>query len=152
VVSQGVAINIVPWDGEPGANTWGTESAARKNGLIHQRGSPNAYNTAAEMSGFQMTFDEENNLLYVLGGNAARCCRTACSFAVTAQEFNHKNLIKCRVIDNERKMLPKTSRPRQRQRPQLRTKLQHVSQDWSFVELTVIRHQSWYFDTRPAGR
>jgi alcohol dehydrogenase (cytochrome c) len=49
--------NIVPGDGEPGANTWGTDPAARKHG------GGNLWTP--------MTFDEEKNLLYVPGGNAA---------------------------------------------------------------------------------
>ena len=49
--------NIVPGDGEPGANTWGTDAAARKHG------GGNLWTP--------MTFDEEKNLLYVPGGNAA---------------------------------------------------------------------------------
>ena len=49
--------NIVPGDGEPAANTWGTDAAARKHG------GGNLWTP--------MTFDEEKNLLYVPGGNAA---------------------------------------------------------------------------------
>lgn len=49
--------NIVPRDGEPGANTWGADPAARKHG------GGNLWTP--------MTFDEEKNLLYVPGGNAA---------------------------------------------------------------------------------
>jgi alcohol dehydrogenase (cytochrome c) len=49
--------NIVPDDGEPGADTWGTDPAARK----HAGG--NLWTP--------MTFDEAKNLLYVPGGNAA---------------------------------------------------------------------------------
>src|ERR1700730_6152011 len=49
--------NIVPGDGEPGANTWGADPAARKHG------GGNLWTP--------MTFDEEKNLLYVPGGNAA---------------------------------------------------------------------------------
>jgi alcohol dehydrogenase (cytochrome c) len=49
--------NIVPGDGEPGANTWGKDPAARKHG------GGNLWTP--------MTFDEEKNLLYVPGGNAA---------------------------------------------------------------------------------
>jgi alcohol dehydrogenase (cytochrome c) len=49
--------NIVPGDGEPGANTWGTDPAARKHG------GGNLWTP--------MTFDEEKHLLYVPGGNAA---------------------------------------------------------------------------------
>jgi alcohol dehydrogenase (cytochrome c) len=49
--------NIVPRDGEPSANTWGTDAVARKHG------GGNLWTP--------MTFDEEKNLLYVPGGNAA---------------------------------------------------------------------------------
>jgi alcohol dehydrogenase (cytochrome c) len=49
--------NIVPRNGEPGANTWGTDAAARKHG------GGNLWTP--------MTFDEEKKLLYVPGGNAA---------------------------------------------------------------------------------
>ena len=49
--------NIVPGDGESGASTWGTDVAARKHG------GGNLWTP--------MTFDEEKNLLYVPGGNAA---------------------------------------------------------------------------------
>jgi alcohol dehydrogenase (cytochrome c) len=49
--------NIVPSDGEPGADTWGTDPSARKHG------GGNLWTP--------MTFDEEKNLLYVPGGNAA---------------------------------------------------------------------------------
>jgi alcohol dehydrogenase (cytochrome c) len=49
--------NIVPDDGEPGADTWGPDSAARKHG------GGNIWTP--------MSFDEEKNLLYVPGGNAA---------------------------------------------------------------------------------
>ena len=49
--------NIVPEDGEPGADTWGPDPAARKHG---------GGNTWTPMS-----FDEKKNLLYVPGGNAA---------------------------------------------------------------------------------
>jgi alcohol dehydrogenase (cytochrome c) len=49
--------NIVPGDGELGANTWGTDPAARKHG------GGNLWTP--------MSFDEEKNLLYVPGGNAA---------------------------------------------------------------------------------
>jgi alcohol dehydrogenase (cytochrome c) len=49
--------NIVPDDGEPGADTWGSDPAARKHG------GGNLWTPLA--------FDEEKNLLYVPGGNAA---------------------------------------------------------------------------------
>jgi alcohol dehydrogenase (cytochrome c) len=49
--------NIVPDDDEPGADTWGTDPAARKHG------GGNLWTP--------MTFDVEKNLLYVPGGNAA---------------------------------------------------------------------------------
>src|SRR3984957_354495 len=49
--------NIVPSDGEPGADTWGPNSAAR------QHGGGNLWTP--------MSFDEKKNLLYVPGGNAA---------------------------------------------------------------------------------
>jgi alcohol dehydrogenase (cytochrome c) len=49
--------NIVPDDGEPGADTWGPDSAARKHG------GGNIWTP--------MSFDEKKNLLYVPGGNAA---------------------------------------------------------------------------------
>ena len=49
--------NTVPDDGEPGADTWGPDSAARRHG---------GGNTWTPMS-----FDEKKNLLYVPGGNAA---------------------------------------------------------------------------------
>jgi len=49
--------NIVPRDGEPGANTWGADPAVRKHG------GGNLWTP--------MTFDEKKNLLYVPGGNAA---------------------------------------------------------------------------------
>ena len=49
--------NIVPGDGEPGADTWGSDPAARQHG---------GGNTWTPMS-----FDEKKNLLYVPGGNAA---------------------------------------------------------------------------------
>ncbi|MDB6082769.1 MAG: Pyrrolo-quinoline quinone [Gammaproteobacteria bacterium] len=49
--------NIVPDDGEPGADTWGTDPAARKHG------GGNLWTP--------LTFDEEKNLLYVPGGNPA---------------------------------------------------------------------------------
>jgi alcohol dehydrogenase (cytochrome c) len=49
--------NIVPRDGEPGANTWGTDPAARKHG------GGNLWTP--------MSFDEEKNLLYIPGGNPA---------------------------------------------------------------------------------
>jgi hypothetical protein len=49
--------NIVPDDGEPGADTWGPNSAAR------QHGGGNLWTP--------MSFDEKKNLLYVPGGNAA---------------------------------------------------------------------------------
>ena len=49
--------NIVPDDGEPGAGTWGPDSAARKHG------GGNLWTP--------MSFDVEKNLLYVPGGNPA---------------------------------------------------------------------------------
>ena len=49
--------NIVPDDGEPGADTWGPDSAARKHG------GGNLWTP--------MSFDVERNLLYVPGGNPA---------------------------------------------------------------------------------
>jgi alcohol dehydrogenase (cytochrome c) len=49
--------NIVPDDGEPGADTWGPDPAARKHG------GGNLWTP--------MSFDEKRNLLYVPGGNAA---------------------------------------------------------------------------------
>jgi len=49
--------NIVPKDGEPGADTWGPNPAAR------QHGGGNLWTA--------MSFDEQKNLLYVPGGNAA---------------------------------------------------------------------------------
>jgi alcohol dehydrogenase (cytochrome c) len=49
--------NIVPDDGEPGADTWGPDSAARKHG------GGNLWTP--------MSFDVEKNLLYVPGGNPA---------------------------------------------------------------------------------
>jgi alcohol dehydrogenase (cytochrome c) len=49
--------NIVPDDGEPGADTWGPDPAARKHG------GGNLWTP--------LTFDEEKNLLYVPGGNPA---------------------------------------------------------------------------------
>jgi alcohol dehydrogenase (cytochrome c) len=49
--------NIVPDDGEPGADTWGPNPAARKHG------GGNLWTP--------MSFDEKKNLLYVPGGNAA---------------------------------------------------------------------------------
>jgi alcohol dehydrogenase (cytochrome c) len=49
--------NIVPDDGEPGANTWGPNPAARKHG------GGNLWTP--------MSFDVQKNLLYVPGGNAA---------------------------------------------------------------------------------
>src|SRR6202049_2350523 len=55
--SQAWRFNIVPDDGEPGANTWGTNPAAR------EHGGGNLWTP--------MTFDEEKNLLYVPGGHAA---------------------------------------------------------------------------------
>jgi alcohol dehydrogenase (cytochrome c) len=55
--SQAWRFNIVPDDGDPGANTWGTNPAAR------EHGGGNLWTP--------MTFDEEKNLLYVPGGNAA---------------------------------------------------------------------------------
>jgi alcohol dehydrogenase (cytochrome c) len=54
---QAWRFNIVPDDGELGADTWGTDPAARKHG------GGNLWTP--------MTFDEEKNLLYVPGGNAA---------------------------------------------------------------------------------
>jgi alcohol dehydrogenase (cytochrome c) len=50
--------NIVPHDGEPGADTWGPDPAARK------YGGGNIWTP--------MSFDEKKNLLYVPGGNALR--------------------------------------------------------------------------------
>ena len=49
--------NIVPADGEPGADTWGPDPAARKHG------GGNLWTP--------MSFDVQKNLLYVPGGNAA---------------------------------------------------------------------------------
>jgi alcohol dehydrogenase (cytochrome c) len=49
--------NIVPADGEPGADTWGTDPAARKHG------GGNLWTP--------MSFDVQRNLLYLPGGNAA---------------------------------------------------------------------------------
>jgi alcohol dehydrogenase (cytochrome c) len=49
--------NIVPDDGEPGADSWGADPAARKHG------GGNLWTP--------LTFDEEKNLLYVPGGNPA---------------------------------------------------------------------------------
>jgi alcohol dehydrogenase (cytochrome c) len=49
--------NIVPEDGEPGADTWGSSPAAR------QHGGGNLWTP--------MSFDARRNLLYVPGGNAA---------------------------------------------------------------------------------
>ena len=49
--------NIVPNDGEPGADTWGPNPASRKHG------GGNLWTP--------MSFDEQKNLLYVPGGNAA---------------------------------------------------------------------------------
>jgi alcohol dehydrogenase (cytochrome c) len=49
--------NIVPDDGEAGADTWGSDPAARKHG------GGNLWTP--------LTFDEERNLLYVPGGNPA---------------------------------------------------------------------------------
>src|ERR1700733_8207672 len=49
--------NIVPKDGEPGADTWGPNPASRKHG------GGNLWTP--------MSFDEKKNLLYVPGGNAA---------------------------------------------------------------------------------
>jgi alcohol dehydrogenase (cytochrome c) len=49
--------NIVPADGEPGAETWGPDPAARKHG------GGNLWTP--------MSFDVQRNLLYVPGGNAA---------------------------------------------------------------------------------
>jgi alcohol dehydrogenase (cytochrome c) len=54
---QAWRFNIVPDDVEPGADTWGADPAARKHG------GGNLWTP--------MTFDEEKNLLYVPGGNAA---------------------------------------------------------------------------------
>jgi alcohol dehydrogenase (cytochrome c) len=49
--------NIVPDDGEPGANSWGPDAVARKHG------GGNLWTP--------LSFDEKKNLLYVPGGNAA---------------------------------------------------------------------------------
>jgi alcohol dehydrogenase (cytochrome c) len=49
--------NIVPKDGEPGAETWGPDPASRKHG------GGNLWTP--------MSFDEQKNLLYVPGGNPA---------------------------------------------------------------------------------
>lgn len=49
--------NVVPHDGEPGSDTWGTNPTARKHG------GGNLWTP--------MAFDEEKNLLYVPGGNPA---------------------------------------------------------------------------------
>jgi alcohol dehydrogenase (cytochrome c) len=49
--------NIVPNDGEPGADTWGPNPASRKHG------GGNLWTP--------LSFDEQKNLLYVPGGNAA---------------------------------------------------------------------------------
>ena len=49
--------NIVPDDGEPGADTWGPDPTARRHG------GGNLWTP--------MSFDEKKNLLYVPGGNAA---------------------------------------------------------------------------------
>ena len=49
--------NIVPDDGEPGADTWGPDPATRRHG------GGNLWTP--------MSFDEQRNLLYVPGGNAA---------------------------------------------------------------------------------
>jgi alcohol dehydrogenase (cytochrome c) len=49
--------NIVPADGEPGADTWGPDPAARKHG------GGNLWTP--------LSFDEQKNLLYVPGGNPA---------------------------------------------------------------------------------
>jgi alcohol dehydrogenase (cytochrome c) len=49
--------NIVPNNGEPGADTWGPNPASRKHG------GGNLWTS--------MSFDEQKNLLYVPGGNAA---------------------------------------------------------------------------------
>jgi alcohol dehydrogenase (cytochrome c) len=49
--------NIVPGDGEPGADTWGPDPAARRHG------GGNLWTP--------MSFDVQRNLLYVPGGNAA---------------------------------------------------------------------------------
>ena len=49
--------NIVPADGEPGADTWGPDPAARKHG------GGNLWTP--------MSFDVQRNLLYIPGGNAA---------------------------------------------------------------------------------
>jgi alcohol dehydrogenase (cytochrome c) len=59
-ISDGAQVwrfNIVPGDGEPGADTWGPDPAARKHG------GGNLWTP--------MSFDEKKNLLYVPGGNAA---------------------------------------------------------------------------------
>jgi alcohol dehydrogenase (cytochrome c) len=59
-ISDGTQVwrfNIVPDDGEPGADTWGPDPAARKHG------GGNLWTP--------LTFDEEKNLLYVPGGNPA---------------------------------------------------------------------------------
>jgi alcohol dehydrogenase (cytochrome c) len=59
-VSDGAQVwrfNIVPHDGEPGADTWGPDPAARKHG------GGNLWTP--------MSFDVQRNLLYVPGGNAA---------------------------------------------------------------------------------
>ncbi len=54
---QAWRFNIVPDDGEPGANTWGTDPAARKHG--------------GGCLWTPLAFDEEKNLLYVPGTNPA---------------------------------------------------------------------------------
>src|ERR1700676_2433019 len=54
---QAWRFNIVPDDGEPGADTWGTDPAARRHG------GGNLWTP--------MSFDVQRNLLYVCGGNAA---------------------------------------------------------------------------------
>jgi alcohol dehydrogenase (cytochrome c) len=54
---QAWRFNIVPDDGDPGSNTWGPDPSARKHG------GGNLWTP--------MTFDEQKNLLYVPGGNAA---------------------------------------------------------------------------------
>jgi alcohol dehydrogenase (cytochrome c) len=54
---QAWRFNIVPADGEPGADTWGPDPAARRHG------GGNLWTP--------MSFDVQRNLLYVPGGNAA---------------------------------------------------------------------------------
>ena len=59
-ISDGAQVwrfNIVPGDGEPGADSWGSDPAAR------QHGGGNLWTP--------LSFDEKRNLLYVPGGNAA---------------------------------------------------------------------------------